>query len=138
MILFLDACALIYLLEGKESFSTLVHAEIAFLAKAHPSARIALSRLSWLECRVGPLKKQDLDLLARYDAFFACPDIIWIELDSKVVELATTIRAHDGLRTPDALQAASCLKLGTDHLFMTGDSAFSRVHGLNIHLFQNG
>ncbi len=33
---------------------------------------------------------------------------------------------------PDALQAASCLQLGADHLLLTGDAAFQRVHGLNV------
>jgi len=36
------------------------------------------------------------------------------------------------LKTPDALQAASCLQLGGEHLFLTGDSAFRRVAGLNV------
>jgi predicted nucleic acid-binding protein len=37
-----------------------------------------------------------------------------------------------GLRTPDALQAASCLQLGSAHTFLTGDAAFNRVAGLNV------
>lgn len=38
-----------------------------------------------------------------------------------------------GLRKPlDALQAASCLQLGSEHVMPTGDEAFERVHGLNV------
>jgi len=36
------------------------------------------------------------------------------------------------LRTPDALQAASCLQLAADHIMLTGDAAFERVSGLNV------
>ncbi|HMN80903.1 MAG TPA: hypothetical protein PKA20_13355 [Burkholderiaceae bacterium] len=32
----------------------------------------------------------------------------------------------------DALQAASCLQLGPQHVLLTGDVAFQRVHGLNV------
>jgi predicted nucleic acid-binding protein len=57
-----------------------------------------------------------------------------VELTRDVVELATVIRAKHGLRTPDALQAASCLQLGAEHLFLTGDAGFERVAGLNVRL----
>jgi hypothetical protein len=36
------------------------------------------------------------------------------------------------VHTPDALQAASCLQLGDEHLFLTGDAAFRRLAGLNV------
>lgn len=70
--------------------------------------------------------------LASFDAFFARPDLIWLELNQEVVELATVIRARHGLRTPDALLAACCLQLGTGHIILTGDAAFQRIHGLNV------
>lgn len=56
MIAFFDASALIYLLEGKPSFAERVRAQLAELEHAHPSLQAAVSRLSWLECRVGPMK----------------------------------------------------------------------------------
>lgn len=37
-----------------------------------------------------------------------------------------------GRRTPDALQAASCLQLGEAHVMLTGDAALRRVAGLNV------
>lgn len=91
-----------------------------------------MSRLTWLEGRVGPLKHNDHSTLALYDAFFAQRDLVWVELNRDVVELATVVRVRHGLRTPDALQAASCLQLGQDHLFFTGDAAFQKVAGLNV------
>ena len=47
-------------------------------------------------------------------------------------ELAAAIRVKHGLRTPDALQAASCMQLGAEHFFLSGDGAFMRVGGLNV------
>jgi predicted nucleic acid-binding protein len=77
------------------------------------------------------MKNNDSPALAVFDAFFARPDLIWVDMTRDVVELATAIRVQAGLKTPDALQAAACLQLGAGHLFLTGDSTFRRVDGLN-------
>ncbi len=132
MIAFFDASALIYLIEGAEPFAAKVRKELAAAAKKHPDLGAAVSRLSWLECRVGPMKANDSTTLAAFDTFFSRPDLVWVDLTKDVVELAAAIRVQNGLKTPDALQAASCLQLGGEHLFLTGDSAFRRVAGLNV------
>jgi predicted nucleic acid-binding protein len=132
VIAFFDASALIYLIEGAEPFATKVRKELAAAARKHPDLGAAVSRLSWLECRVGPMKGNDSATLAAFDTFFSRSDLVWVELSKDVVELAAAIRVQTGLRTPDALQAASCLQLGSDHLFLTGDSAFKRVADLNV------
>lgn len=132
MIAFFDASALIYLIEGKEPFGARVREALAAAAEQHPDLGAATSRLTWLECRVGPMRANDNVLLGVYDAFFAQPDLQWVELSKEVVELAAVIRVRHGLRTPDALQAAGCLQLGAAHVFLTGDAAFRRVAGLNV------
>lgn len=132
MIVFFDASALIYLIEGKEPFASKVRKELAAAARKHPDLGAAVSRLTWLECRVGPMKANDSATLAAFDGFFSRPDLVWVELTRDVVELAAAIRVKHGLRTPDALQAACCLQLGSDHLFLSGDSAFKRVAGLCV------
>lgn len=134
MIAFFDACALIYLIESKQPFADRVRRQLAEATRMHSDSGSAVSRLSWLECRVGPMKGNGMAALAQFDAFFARPDLVWIEMNREVVELATAIRVRHGLRTPDALQAASCLQLGPDHLFLTGDAIFQRVRGLNVAL----
>lgn len=132
MIAFLDASAIIYLIEGAEPFASRVRVEVGRAASSHPSLAVALCRLSWLACRIGPMRAQDAALLGQYDAFFNRPDLRWVELTQTVVELAAAIRATHGLRTPDALQAASCLQLRAEHAFFTGDAGFARVEGLNV------
>lgn len=134
VIAFLDANALIYLIEGAEPFARRVRAQLQAAVDAYPKVRIGMSVLSRLECRVGPLRAGNARALAHYDAFFAQPDLIWVGLSTAVIDLATAIRARHGLKTPDALQAACCLQLGPNHRFMTGDKAFQKVVGLQIHL----
>lgn len=52
MLAFLDASALIYLTEGKKPFATFARHTLQGLSTRHPSLRVALSRLTWLECRI--------------------------------------------------------------------------------------
>lgn len=138
MIAFLDASAVIYAVEGSPEWSEALKQQLRQLAMAdQPSAgglQLAISRLSWLECRVGPLRRRDAEALARFDAFFLHPDLEWVELSPAVVERATLLRAELNLRTPDALQAASCLQLGADAVMVTGDAGFQRVPTLRLAL----
>jgi len=134
LIAFFDASALIYLVEGAELFAGRIRLELARVSKKYPNLQVALSRLSWLECRIHPMRNDEHATLAAFDRFFVRPDLIWVELSKDVVELATAIRVKHGARVPDALQAACCLQLGPDHLFFTGDAGFSRVAGLKVKL----
>jgi predicted nucleic acid-binding protein len=70
--------------------------------------------------------------LDRFEALFAQPDLLVVELSASVVELATQLHANHGLRTPDALQAACCLELGPEAVMITGDAGFQRVQGLQV------
>ena len=134
MIAFLDASALIYLMDGDEAWSGAVQQALQELAAADPSLAIAVSRLSVLECRVGPLRRGDQASLERFDALFAQPDLLWVELTAPVVEQATRLRALHGVRTPDALQVACCLQLGSDAVMVSGDADFRRIPTLQLRL----
>ena len=140
MIAFLDASALIYPVEGQPAWAEALKQQLRRLADeaAADGLQLAMSRLSWLECRVGPLRRRDLQALARFDAFFQRPDLEWVELNSAVVEQATRLRAEHNLHTPDALQAASCLQLAGAAVMVTGDAGFERVPALRVALVNGG
>ncbi len=140
MIAFLDASALIYLVEGDALSAAAVKQQLLQLAATAQASgsgiRLAISRLSWLECRVGPLRRSDPTALERFEGFFCRPDPQWVELTAAVVEQATLLRADHNLRTPDALQAACCQQLGPSAVMVTGDADFQRVTGLLVALVQ--
>ena len=132
VILFLDACAVVYLIEAEAGFHAHVVGQLRELRGCWPGARLAVSRLSVLECLVKPMREGATDLIAEYRAFFGASDLSVVELDAQVVDLALTLRARHGLRTRDALQAASALALPSDgRRFITNDKGFERVSALN-------
>ena len=128
MIAFLDSSAAIYYFEGDANAQKAVRDVLQSLKNQYPSCELAVSRLGVMECRVKPLGDNAHTLLATYEAFFAQARIV--EITAAVVDAATTLRASYGLKTPDALQAASALSLGENVVFVTADLGFARLIGL--------
>ncbi len=56
-------------------------------------------------------------------------------IDAAVVEKATELRAHFGLKTPDAIHAATAMLAGVD-LFWTTDTDFAKCQGLKVEVFK--
>jgi uncharacterized protein len=72
------------------------------------------SRISRLECRCKPLRNHQERLLRQYDVFFSGEEVDFREIDAAVVEKATELRASFGLKTPDAVHAATAMLVGVD------------------------
>jgi len=106
---FWDACAIIYFVEGATPWLDRLIPLLDSLDRQHRGH--AVSELSLLECRVKPLREQDVATLARYERFFSRRDLIHVPMSREVVLEAARIRAVHGLKTPDALQAASASSL---------------------------
>ena len=132
MIVFLDACVLIYWIEAQEPYHSRVISRMNELWRRDRNRQLALSRLSILECLVKPMREQDARVENAYREFFAAPDLLWVELTADVIENAARLRAQARLKTPDALQASSALSLGDEVLFLTNDDRFESVKGLNV------
>lgn len=134
MTFFLDANIIIYRVEAVEPFNSHALATLKELVMQHPDSGFAVSRLSVMECLVKPLREQNSTNIARYRAFFSSAGLRIIEINAPVIEAATSIRVQHGLRTPDAIQAASALSLSGPVIFLTGDKQFCKVNGLNVKL----
>lgn len=136
MIIFLDANIIIYRVEAVEPFNKRVLDVLQELDAQYPYAGFAVSRLSMLECLVKPLRDQNPAEIARYRSFFASGGLQIIEVSALVIETATLIRSRHGLRTPDAIQAASALSIREPVILLTGDKQFGKVPGLDVQLMQ--
>jgi len=133
VIAFLDACAVIYLVEEISPWASRVSRSLLDLGPPDV-VQIAVSELSVMECRVKPLRDADAVALARYQQFFQQQRLRIQPLDSTVLDTAARLRAAHRLKTPDALQAASAIVCGADPVFVTNDARFSDVRGLQVML----
>jgi len=133
VILFFDSNVLIYLIEGDAILSARVQQTVQTLYNTCSDVSIAVSALALLECRVAPLRDKNTAVLKRYDEFFSTEGLQIVDLSRTVLDSATRIRAGFGLKTPDAIQAACCLSLESEHLFLTEDRAFSKVEPLHVY-----
>jgi uncharacterized protein len=130
--LYLDACSIIYLVEGTPVWRSAVTRHIARLA-TDPHGSLVTSRLSRLECRTKPLREGDAGLLATYEALFAADRFVLADLSGAIVERATELRVRHGLKTPDALHMATAIEMGAD-AFVTGDAGFARCTEVRVEL----
>jgi predicted nucleic acid-binding protein len=132
MKIFLDACIIIYWVESAPPFYSMLLTKFESLARQYPQHQLSISRLSLLECLVKPLREKDKTTLNIYRQFFEAPDLSIIEIDEKIIDIATMLRANNNIRTPDAIQIASCLSLEGPHLFLTNDRGVNQVAELNV------
>ncbi len=127
MIVFLDANIIIYQVEAVKAFRDKVRSVVSEILSERPSSSFAVSRLSVLECLVKPVRERNEPVIERYRSFFAASDLNIVEITPHVIERALLLRASTGIRTPDAIQAASALTLADPAIFVTGDNGFSRI-----------
>ena len=128
--LFLDACTVIYHVEAVQPFLGRLRKAI----EAFGEELVAVSRLSRLECLVKPVREGNEAVIERYEHFFSTDMLTIVELTPEVIDRALGLRARLGLRTADALQAASALTLNVPSRFLTNDKVFKKVPGLDVHL----
>lgn len=136
MILFLDACIVVYWIEAPDPFHARLMKRLGALRTQYPDASFAVSRLSWMECMVKPLRDDDQALINEYNAFFDAAQLRMVELTASAVQRATLLRLRYALKTPDALQAACALELSGESLFLTNDKNFKKVPGLQLEIPQ--
>lgn len=122
MLIYPDACIVIYLIEEHPQFFPQIDTWI----RAHQGDSFVLSDLTRLECRVYPLRRHDHDLLARFDRFFANPQHLRPRATQQIFDLATELRARHNLKTPDALHLAAALDAGCDE-FWTNDDRLKKA-----------
>lgn len=118
-VIYLDSCIAIYAIEDVGERGQCVRDRIASTDET-----LAVSPLVAHECLVGPYRARDLELRDHYLEFLDRLEHIALSLD--VFLRAAELRAHTGLRTPDALHLAAAQHAGCSELW-TNDSRFAKA-----------
>jgi predicted nucleic acid-binding protein len=117
---YLDTCILIYLVEGPSAWQ----ARVAAAMQAVPAATFVISDLVRLECRVGPLRRGQQNILALYGQAFATMTVL--ASVPAAFDRAAELRASHGLKTPDALHAGLAMVHGCNELW-TNDQRLASI-----------
>jgi uncharacterized protein len=133
MVVYLDSVIVIYYLDAADQFHQLAKTRLAALATA--GDEIAVSDLTRLECRVGPIQQADQQRLAIFDQFFALPDLHLVPLNTAVYDRATLIRAQHACRTIDALHLAAAIESGCG-LMLTHDLRLAKFTGISVEILK--
>lgn len=127
--LYIDSNALIYAVQQHPVYASVL---IPLWQAQQNGRRIVSSELTRMETLILPVRLQDTALIADYRRLFQQQIVELLPLSTDIVEEATRLRAViPGLKTPDALHAATALNHGCT-LFITNDTGFRRVPGLPL------
>ena len=127
--IYLDANGFIYSVERIEPHRTLLE-PMWRLAQAG-QFEIVSSELVILETLVKPLREGDTILENLFRALLFAREVRLIPAAASLWEQAARLRATTGLKTLDALHAATALAVGSP-LFVTNAGGFRRVSGLPV------
>jgi uncharacterized protein len=122
MLAYLDTVICIYAVEGVPTFQAKARARLVTLRAAGDQP--AISDLTWLECRVKPIRLGDAVGLVEMEAFLTASDVVRVPLPTAVYERACRIRAVYKYNLADALHLAAAVESGC-RLFLTNDHRLS-------------
>ena len=98
---------------------------------------VVSSELTLLETLVGPFRAGDTAQAARRQRLWTKPNTRLLPISQDILREAARLRAAiPGLKTPDAIHAATALLHGCS-LFVTNDVGFRRVPGLPLTLLDD-
>ena len=121
-VVYLDTCMVIGLIEGDT--------EQRIALKQYLSDKIVFSsELVRLEARLFAVREKNSPQLKLYDDFFSACN--FVDLNRSVVDLATSLRAENNLKTPDALHLAAAIESNCSE-FCTNDKHLLKISTQHI------
>lgn len=119
---------LIYYVEENAQYVARVDALVAYATAR--DIEFVTSAISLLEVLVIPIRAGNRALAERYETLLARV-VRLVDVDRDQLRTAATLRAHHGVRTPDALQLAAALTTGCS-AFVTNDLGLRDLPGLRV------
>ena len=129
MLVYLDSVICIYALEGAPIFQARARARLAIIQALGDQP--AISDLTWLECRVKPIRLGDLAALANMEAFLTGADVVRVPMPTAVYDRACQIRAVHKFKLADALHLAAAVEQHCG-LFLTNDHRLSSFPAITV------
>ena len=126
-LVYIDASSLIYSVERVEPYRTLLEPMWQEVQDGHLT--VVSSPILVMETLVKPLRDGNREIELQYRELFAYNAVRLLDASYQVFEDAARLRADTGLKTPDALHAATALRANSA-LFITNDADFCRVQGV--------
>lgn len=128
--IYVDASGFIYSVERIEPYAGLL--DPLWRAAQAQQFGVISSELTLLETLVKPFRAGDVVLEQLFRRLFQAREVRLLPATASLWEQAARLRAATlGLRTPDALHAATALAAGAT-LFVTNDPGFHRIPGLPV------
>ena len=126
-----DTAPLIYYFERHPIFFPTIEPVIRWVEQREAVA-IYTSVVSLIETTIFPLRQGRDDLVTQYrQALLHSSDVYTLPLDADIAQRAAQLRADYNLRTPDAIQLATCIHAKCD-VFITNDQEFRSVKEIPI------
>jgi predicted nucleic acid-binding protein len=126
----LDAVVFIYLLENKGA--TGKRAEKVLKAVENGKLKAVLSGIGVVEILVGPKKLGLHNLALQYKELIThFPNLIVSGINENIVDIASDLRAHYSIKTPDAIHIATAIDFGAERFF-TNDKSLIKVKEISV------
>lgn len=126
----LDSCIWIYHLENHPEYAALTRQVLE--AVEGGSCQAVSSELTLLEILVRPLQMELQDVADEYELLLSSfPNFSLEPISRDILLQAATLRARQGLRTPDAIVSATAMAAEAT-LLVTNDRHLSRVQGIQV------
>ncbi len=128
--LYIETAPFIYYIEAHPTY--LKHMDVVIDIVENRPLEAYSSVITLTEVLNQPIKtgNQKLELAYR-DILMNSAGYRLISVNTEVADTATNLRAHYGLRTPDALHVATAIEVACD-AFLTNDAGIKRVSELQI------
>src|SRR4030042_2674309 len=126
----IDTMIFIYAFEEHPAHASFLRPFFSALEKGEMDA--VTSTVTVTECLTQPYRLKDFTLAAQYMALFRnFPHLSVVPVTDDIAERAAFLRAHQNLKTPDALQLATALLSGS-RFFLTNDETLTSVKDIPI------
>ncbi len=131
----IDTMVFIYHLEDHPDYSHTT--ERILEAVEHGKYSAVTSVITLLEILVKPKRDGNLAVAKDYkDLLLTFPNLKVLNLDMKISDMASDLRAKYGIKTPDAIQIATTI-YGGSKSFITNDETLKKVEELSVLLLDD-